>query len=136
MFVDFDGFKFINDFMGYVVGDIVLKEVVDWLWVVVYDVDMVVCIGGDEFVLLMEDVGSVADCVSFVRCFILVVIVLLEVFGWCVVFFCLVGIVVYLDYGVGDKLLYYVDVVMYMVKCVGGGSYVLYEFYMDEGVDE
>lgn len=53
VFVDLDCFKFVNDIFGYKVGDILLCIVVGWLCVVVCEVDMVVCLGGDEFIMIL-----------------------------------------------------------------------------------
>lgn len=54
LYVDFDGFKCINDCMGYVVGDLVLCEVVVWLGVGVWVEDVVVWLGGDEFLVVIQ----------------------------------------------------------------------------------
>jgi len=61
VFVDFDWFKVVNDCFGYCVGDEFLVYVVDCLWVGVCYGDVVVCIGGDEFVV----VGEVDDLIVF-----------------------------------------------------------------------
>ncbi len=136
LFVDLDGFKPINDSMGHAVGDIVLKEAADRLRAAARDADTVARIGGDEFVLLMEDVGSVADCVSLARRLISAVTAPLEVSGRRAALSCSVGIAVHPDHGAGDKLLHNADAAMYTAKRAGGGSYALYESYMDEGADE
>lgn len=52
-YIDLDCFKYINDMMGYVVGDYVLLEVFGCIFCEFVLEDVVVCIGGDEFVVLV-----------------------------------------------------------------------------------
>lgn len=55
LFVDIDGFKLINDALGYGIGDRVLRQVSRRLKSAVRDQDMVVRQGGDEFLVVMND---------------------------------------------------------------------------------
>jgi diguanylate cyclase (GGDEF)-like protein len=136
LFIDLDGFKPVNDSMGHAVGDMVLKEAADRLLRAARDADTVARIGGDEFVLLMEDVSSLADCVSLARRLIASLTAPLEVAGRRVALSGSVGIAAYPDHGSGDKLLLHADAAMYTAKRNGGGNYALYEAHMDEGAQE
>ena len=59
MFLDLDRFKGINDSFGHQVGDAVLKEVAGRLKGCVRSVDTVSRQGGDEFVVILADIGGV-----------------------------------------------------------------------------
>jgi diguanylate cyclase (GGDEF)-like protein len=59
-FVDLDGFKAINDSLGHSVGDSVLKELAGRFKAKLRKEDLVARFGGDEFVLVVEEVSDIA----------------------------------------------------------------------------
>jgi diguanylate cyclase (GGDEF)-like protein len=64
LYVDLDDFKPINDTFGHDVGDQVLVRIADRLRSTVRQSDTVARIGGDEFILIVRDVGGVRDIVA------------------------------------------------------------------------
>jgi diguanylate cyclase len=136
LFIDLDAFKPVNDSLGHAAGDEVLKETALRLRVAARDSDTVARIGGDEFVLLMEEVASLADCVALARRLVEMIARPFEVAGRQVQVTGSVGIVVYPEHGHKDKLLAHADAAMYAAKRAGGNTYALFESHMDAGALE
>ena len=59
MMLDIDNFKDINDNLGHVVGDQLLKEVGNRLTGILRQNDTVARLGGDEFIILLSDLGKI-----------------------------------------------------------------------------
>lgn len=57
LFIDLDNFKALNDTLGHDKGDLLLQEIGGRLQSCVRDTDSVARFGGDEFVILLEDVS-------------------------------------------------------------------------------
>ncbi|MGD9943358.1 MAG: EAL domain-containing protein [Burkholderiaceae bacterium] len=65
--LDLDRFKAVNDSLGRTVGDALLRAVARRLCEVVRPTDTVARVGGDEFVLLLADIGGADDAVGVVE---------------------------------------------------------------------
>ena len=61
LLLDLDNFKTLNDTLGHDRGDILLQQVAERLLACVGEADTVARFGGDEFVLLLEDLSEAAD---------------------------------------------------------------------------
>jgi len=58
LFFDLDGFKTVNDTLGHVVGDDVLKAVAQKILVLIRQTDTIARLGGDEFVIMLDNPES------------------------------------------------------------------------------
>ena len=67
IFLDIDRFKLVNDSLGHLAGDELLRRVAEKLRREVHRLDTVARVGGDEFVLLLEEIASAADALHIVK---------------------------------------------------------------------
>jgi diguanylate cyclase (GGDEF)-like protein/PAS domain S-box-containing protein len=123
IFVDVDRFKSINDSLGHVTGDEFLVAIATRMNEVTRSHDLLARFGGDEFVLLLEDVAGVDVAVAAARRICAAVeqpIVLPD--GYELVAGVSVGIALTEPGKTADDVLRNADVAMYDAKAKGGGG--------------
>jgi diguanylate cyclase (GGDEF)-like protein len=124
MFVDLDGFKAINDTLGHEAGDHVLKEVARRLLSTVRETDTVFRIGGDEFSMVLTDVGTAGAVVTAAEKVIVSLSRPFSYHGEAVAIRASIGIALYPDHGESpDELVRRADAAMYASKREGPGNY-------------
>jgi diguanylate cyclase (GGDEF)-like protein/PAS domain S-box-containing protein len=123
IFVDVDRFKSINDSLGHVTGDEFLVAIAARMKSVTRSHDLLARFGGDEFVVLLEDVAGVDVAVAAARRICAAVeqpIVLPD--GYELVAGVSVGIALTEPGKSADDVLRNADVAMYDAKTKGGGG--------------
>lgn len=123
LFVDLDDFKDINDTKGHVFGDQVLIETALRLKQTLRDSDTVARIGGDEFVLVLENVANKHDVSSMIQTISQTLNEEFMVNNDKVEINCSIGVAFYPDDGTtSDSLFTTADINMYKAK--GKGRHV------------
>ncbi len=125
LFVDLDNFKPVNDSFGHEIGDKLLKEIATRYQNIVRDNDIVARIGGDEFVVLLDEMHQAADASRVASKIIEVTNQAICIDGKNLYVGCSIGISLYPDDGDNSKnMLRSADVAMYAAKAAGRNDYV------------
>ncbi|MFN0089262.1 MAG: putative bifunctional diguanylate cyclase/phosphodiesterase [Acidimicrobiales bacterium] len=64
LFLDIDRFKLVNDSAGHSMGDELLVAAVDRITAALRPSDLLARIGGDEFIVILDDVGTAANAIG------------------------------------------------------------------------
>ena len=124
LFLDLDGFKTANDSLGHAVGDDLLKEVTQRIQAQLRDEDMVSRMGGDEFVVLIEDIKEPNDLAMVCLKLLAHIGNPFEISGLSLSITSSIGIAVFPQDGdTVDMLLANADAAMYETKQGGRNSY-------------
>lgn len=67
MFLDMDRFKVVNDSLGHIAGDKLLQKISERLSRCIRDSDTLARVGGDEFNLMLPDIGSREDVIRIIN---------------------------------------------------------------------
>ena len=130
LFLDLDRFKLVNDSLGHAAGDELLVAVAGRLREAVRRGDLVARFGGDEFVILCEDVEGRAEAASIADRVIRCLVRPFECAGKPIHVRSSIGIALAERRGASaDELLRDADAAMYQVKASGGvaGGYRFFE---------
>jgi diguanylate cyclase (GGDEF)-like protein/PAS domain S-box-containing protein len=127
MFLDLDRFKTINDSLGHLTGDYLLKEVAQRLCRVVRASDTVARLGGDEFVVLVPGVHAPEECAQIGEKIIEALAEPVQFEGRSLHISPSIGICLYPDDGADvESLMRKADAAMYQAKAAGRNNYQFY----------
>jgi diguanylate cyclase (GGDEF)-like protein len=126
VYLDLDGFKFINDNWGHSIGDSLLQSLALRLKRSVREVDTVARIGGDEFVILMPDVRRTDDMSGVAQKLLSAVDRPFQLEGKTLQVTTSIGVALYPEDGENaEGLLRNADAAMYRAKDLGRNSFQL-----------
>ncbi len=124
LYLDVDGFKGVNDRLGHLAGDHVLRAIAERLTSIARESDTVARVGGDEFAIVLESLAQVEDAATVAQ---KILTALAEPFVESNQRFdltCSIGISFFLlDGNDAASLLDHADRAMYRAKQLGGNRY-------------
>ena len=131
MFIDLDRFKYINDSLGHEAGDQLLQQLSERLRHCVRGDDTVARFGGDEFVILLDDVAREADVHEVARKILEALQPPFNIGTQQLFITASIGVSLYPNDGEDSStLLKYADVAMYRAKELGKNTYQFYSAEM------
>ncbi|MGH8522060.1 MAG: diguanylate cyclase domain-containing protein [Gammaproteobacteria bacterium] len=127
LYLDLDRFKPVNDTLGHQAGDEVLIEAAKRIDACVREVDTIARVGGDEFVIVLQDVASEAAAESVASKIIAALDRPFRVLGWEWTIGGSIGIAIYPRNGADlERLIANADIALYRAKQSGGNTYRIY----------
>ncbi|MGC1461786.1 MAG: PAS domain S-box protein [Terracidiphilus sp.] len=132
LFLDLDRFKIINDSLGHSLGDIVLKEVAKRLKQCTRAQDTVARVGGDEFLIMLNRVGDVAEAAVAAERVMREMSAEFLIQGHSLRMSCSIGISISPEHGAdGETLIKNADAAMYFAKEAGRNGVRFFTGEMD-----
>ncbi|WP_074216540.1 EAL domain-containing protein [Halodesulfovibrio marinisediminis] len=137
LMLDMDRFKYINDTFGHSLGDQLLAHVADRLQDIVREQDMVARFGGDEFVIVADEISEIEELVlkaqEAISCFKKPI----QLFENSLYLGLTVGVATYpIDGTTPDELIKNADIAMYRAKEMGKNTYAVFSDEMNNGVHQ
>ncbi|MDD2582841.1 MAG: GGDEF domain-containing protein, partial [Desulfuromonadaceae bacterium] len=132
MVLDLDNFKNINDTMGHLSGDILLKKVSLSLQKCMRQYDTVGRLGGDEFVIVVNDTKTIQDIITFAEKVQAIFQEPFDILGQPTYVTTSIGVAVFPLHGSNiETLLKKADMAMYVAKKEGKNTFRFFAESMD-----
>ena len=134
-FLDLDGFKEVNDAYGHETGDELLMSIGRRMKGALCEIDTLARIGGDEFVILLDDLVDRKDCERSLRSLLNIVAKPVLLGNNQVQVSASIGVTIYPQDGVdAEQLLRHADQAMYRAKQSGKNCFHLFDVAQDVAV--
>ena len=134
LFLDLDHFKLVNESLGHLAGDHLLRSVGQRLIDTVRAVDTVARFGGDEFAVLLEDAGSQNEVIGVAGRVLNAMATPLSVDGRPTVLGASIGVAFARDEDDAETLMRNADLAVYKAKSGGRGRVAVFEPDMQQAV--
>jgi diguanylate cyclase (GGDEF)-like protein/PAS domain S-box-containing protein len=127
LFIDLDRFKTINDSLGHEAGYVMLQEIASRFRHLLRAADIVGRLGGDEFIIMIEDVNELSQVATLAQKLLTTTIKPLEIMGEECRVTASIGISIYPSDGQDEQsLMKNADIAMYFAKEEGKNNYQFY----------
>jgi diguanylate cyclase (GGDEF)-like protein/PAS domain S-box-containing protein len=131
LFIDLDQFKRVNDSLGHLAGDVLLRTVAARIIASLRDTDLVARFGGDEFMVLLPEMALRSDVEEVAGKLLQSICVPLHADGRPISVSASVGIAVFPNDGdTPQELIKHADTAMYMAKSRGRAHYRFFDHAM------
>jgi diguanylate cyclase (GGDEF)-like protein/PAS domain S-box-containing protein len=128
LFLDLDGFKVVNDSLGHQTGDQLLIAISRRLEGFIRQGDTVACLGGDEFIIMLDEIESPEDASKLAERALEELQVPFRLNGHELVSTGSIGIALSdPSYDMAETLLRDADIAMYRAKALGKAGYVVFD---------
>jgi len=131
-FIDLDGFKFVNDTYGHEVGDELLQVVSNRIKSLVRSEDLVSRLGGDEFTIILKNIGSEDKLSNIAQKVINKVKEKIKIDNLSVFVGASIGIYIYNGTDNSQDIVSKADIAMYEAKKSGKGKYIFFGSSMQD----
>lgn len=133
LFIDLDRFKQVNDTLGHLAGDLLLKEVSERLKSALRPYDTAARFGGDEFAILLEGLPKIEHAETVAKKIVNLLSSPFQILGQAVEIGASIGIS---SYDIKnpipkEELLKQADSAMYQAKMESGNNFMFYSGYAD-----
>jgi diguanylate cyclase (GGDEF)-like protein len=137
LFIDVDRLKNINDGLGHGAGDLLLQQIAGRLQGVLRAHDHLSRFGGDEFVVIVSEIGETSDAELVANRLLNALVAPIDIGSTQIYTSASIGIALYPDDATSvDTLLKHADTAMYQAKEMGGNRFVFYHARQTERVIE
>ena len=135
IFMDLDGFKYVNDTYGHAVGDELLVIVSQLMNDTLREIDTLARIGGDEFVAVLTDLANTEDFKPVLERLLLAISEPITIGDLILKVSASIGVTLYpQDDADADILIRHADQAMYLAKQAGKNCYYLFDNAHDDVV--
>ncbi|WP_158280231.1 EAL domain-containing protein [Azospirillum sp. TSH100] len=132
LFIDLNRFKWVNDTLGHQTGDVLLREAAQRMAACVRGSETIARIGGDEFTVILSDVGDTGEVEKVARRLLDSLGAPFHIAGQTLHISASIGVTFAPDQGTDPELLVKnADVAMYHAKRQGTANWVFYDPGMD-----